>query len=96
MTDIKTKAEESGVNCCVDVGTLLDNSDCVAKLDMVVASEAEAKDRLSALTVKAKEIETDPCKVSSDIKQVDGEWHLDASFAFCCEAEKLIFELALR
>lgn len=50
----KCSADETPVCCCMDVGTIMDNSDCTASYSRVFASRAEAEQTLAALTEKAR------------------------------------------
>lgn len=92
----KCRAQESPVCCCVDVGTIMDNTDCTASYSQVLANQQEAEKTLAALTEKARSVESDPCVISSRINPVEGGVQLDADFTFACQAETLIFQLALR
>ncbi|MDU8923400.1 DUF406 family protein [Pasteurellaceae bacterium LIM206] len=79
-----------------DVGSILNNSELEVKIDKVFASQAEAESALAALTQKAHEIESEPCKITSDITPVDGGFKLTAAFEFSCQAEVVIFQLGTR
>ena len=92
----KCSADETPVCCCMDVGTLVDNTDCTASYSRVFASRAEAEETLAALTAKARGVESEPCDISSTFTEVDGGVRLDIDFVFSCEAESLIFQLGLR
>ena len=48
----KCSADETPVCCCMDVGTIMDNSDCTASYSRVFANRAEAEQTLAALTEK--------------------------------------------
>lgn len=60
----KCSADETPVCCCMDVGTIMDNSDCTASYSRVFASRAEAEQTLAALTEKARSVESEPCKIT--------------------------------
>ena len=96
MSQMKCKAEEAKVCCCVDVGTVIDNEDCSVNFAQVYASEEQAQQALDYLTEKAKAAESEPCKITSEITQVDGGYQLKAEFNFCCQAEAMIFQLSTR
>ena len=53
----KCSADETPVCCCMDVGTIMDNSDCTASYSRVFANRAEAEQTprlsLKSLTVCA-------------------------------------------
>ncbi|MFI8416786.1 YfcZ/YiiS family protein [Serratia sp. NPDC078593] len=92
----KCSAQETAACCCVDVGTVMDNTDCTASYSQVFASQQEAQQMLAALTEKARSVESDPCDISSSMNPVEGGVQLDADFTFACQAETLIFQLGLR
>lgn len=96
MSQMKCKAEEAKVCCCVDVGTVIDNEDCSVNFAQVYASEEQAQQALDYLTEKAKAAESEPCKITNEISQVDGGYQLKAEFNFCCQAEAMIFQLSTR
>ena len=60
----KCSADETPVCCCMDVGTIMDNSDCTASYNRVFANRAEAEQTLAALTEKARSVESEPCKIT--------------------------------
>ncbi|QIM69381.1 MULTISPECIES: YfcZ/YiiS family protein [Basfia] len=79
-----------------DVGSILNNDELEAKIEKVFAGKEEAEQGLAALTAKARDIESEPCKISSEITPVDGGYKLTASFEFSCQAEVVIFQLGTR
>lgn len=92
----KCSADETPVCCCMDVGTIVDNTDCTASYSLVFANRAEAEQMLAALSEKARSVESEPCKINPVFADVDGGVKLDIDFVFSCEAESLIFQLGLR
>ena len=92
----KSSAEECVACNCVEIGTLIDNSECGTQIRKEFQSEAEAKQALQALTEKAQEIASDECQIDADVKQIEGKWLMQADVTFSCQAEALILELALR
>ncbi|RWT56408.1 hypothetical protein DN589_08330 [Klebsiella quasipneumoniae subsp. similipneumoniae] len=92
----KCSADETPVCCCMDVGTIVDNTDCTASYSPVFANRAEAEQMLAALSEKARSVESEPCKINPVFADVDGGVQLDIDFVFSCEAESLIFQLGLR
>lgn len=89
-------AQETAACCCVDVGTIMDNTDCTASYCHVFTSESQAKEMLQSLTEKARAVESDPCIIESRIENcVDGV-ELNVDFTFSCQAETMIFQLSLR
>ncbi|GKL53542.1 YfcZ/YiiS family protein [Klebsiella pneumoniae] len=92
----KCSADETPVCCCMDVGTIVDNTDCTASYSRVFANRAEAEQTLAALSEKARNVESEPCQINPTFTEVDGGVQLDIDFVFSCEAESLIFQLGLR
>ena len=92
----KCSADETPVCCCMDVGTIMDNTDCTASYSRVFPNRAEAEETLAALSQRAREVESDPCEIKSTFTEVEGGVQLDIEFVFACEAETLIFQLGLR
>ncbi|HHF3515324.1 TPA: YfcZ/YiiS family protein [Haemophilus influenzae] len=93
---VKCKAEESLSCSCVDVGTIIDGSDCSVEVHQFYSTEADANAALERLTKKARNTESDPCEIKSEIVAVENGVQLNASFTFSCQAEAMIFELANR
>jgi len=71
----------------MDVGTIVDNTDCTASYSRVFANRAEAEQMLAALSEKARSVESEPCKINPVFADVDGGVQLDIDFVFSCEAE---------
>ena len=92
----KCSADETPVCCCMDVGTIMDNTDCTASYSRVFANRAEAEETLAALSERARNVESEPCKITPTFTHADGGVKLDIDFVFSCEAETLIFQLGLR
>jgi len=80
----------------MDVGTIMDNTDCTASYSRVFANRAEAEEMLAALSERARNVESEPCKITPTFTEIDGGVKLDIDFVFSCEAETLIFQLGLR
>ncbi|HII3167162.1 TPA: YfcZ/YiiS family protein [Klebsiella michiganensis] len=92
----KCSADETPVCCCMDVGTIMDNTDCTASYSRVFANRAEAEEMLAALSERARNVESEPCKIIPTFTDIDSGVKLDIDFVFSCEAETLIFQLGLR
>ncbi|MGC7560734.1 YfcZ/YiiS family protein [Pasteurella sp. PK-2025] len=96
MSKVKCRAEEAKACCCVDVGTIIDGSDCTVDFEQLYANEQLAQDALKYLEEKAKAAESDPCQIQSEIQLVEGGALLKAQFVFSCQAEAMIFQLSTR
>ncbi|MFP1722714.1 YfcZ/YiiS family protein [Lonsdalea quercina] len=92
----KCSAEETAACCCVDVGTIMDNTDCTASYSRVFADRAEAEAMQKTLIDKARSVESEPCVIDSTFAEVEGGIKMDIDFTFSCQAETLIFQLGLR
>ncbi|MGL5729237.1 MAG: YfcZ/YiiS family protein [Plesiomonas sp.] len=90
------RVQETAACCCVDVGTILDNTDCTAKVEQQFATRADAETFLAKLTKKARDIESDACIISSALTENAEGVLLNAEFTFSCQAETMIFQLTLR
>lgn len=98
MTDAikKCHADETAACCCVDVGTVIDNSDCTAQWSALYADRAAAETALATLTAKARAVESQPCEITSTLHDEAEGIRLEAAFTFSCQAESMIFQLGLR
>lgn len=79
-----------------DVGSILDNSETVATIRRLYETEVEAKTALDKFTQKARDVESEPCEITSEIKAVKSGFELYANFKFSCQAEVVIFQLGTR
>lgn len=80
----------------MDVGTIMDNSDCTASYSRVFASRAEAEQTLAALTEKPVAWNPNRVKITPTFTEESDGVRTDIDFTFACEAEMLIFQLGLR
>ncbi|WP_026112022.1 YfcZ/YiiS family protein [Winslowiella toletana] len=92
----KCSANETAACCCVDVGTIMDNTDCTASYSRVFADRAAAEATLAALTSKARATESEPCEINARFTELPDGVQLDIDFIFACQAETMIFQLGLR
>lgn len=94
------ETEESGVgrcpDCAVEVGTIFDGEDRTVAVSQLYATEDLAQQALADYTAKARDVESDPCRIDSRISPADGGYRLDAEFEFSCQAEKVIFQFKTR
>ncbi|EIC84870.1 YfcZ/YiiS family protein [Serratia sp. M24T3] len=89
-------AQETAACCCVDVGTIIDNTDCTASYQNVFASRADAESALEDLIQRARRVESEACDIHSEFKDVENGVELKVNFTFCCQIESINFQLALR
>jgi uncharacterized protein (TIGR00743 family) len=81
---------------CMDVGTIVDNTDCSAVYSQQFSQRQEAEAKQQQLIAKARSIESEPCQITSQLSDTPSGVTLDMSFTFSCQAETLIFQLGLR
>ena len=91
MKDVVDKCSTKG--CAIDVGTIIDNEDCVYRAEKVFPSREEAESTVAAVRERAAAA---PPQVDYTIVAAGDVVKLDLSIAFSCQAEKIIFELSLR
>ncbi|MDO6405056.1 MAG: YfcZ/YiiS family protein [Pantoea sp.] len=98
MTDAinKCSANETAACCCVDVGTVVDNTDCTASWSGLFADRHAAEAMLKHLSERARQVESEPCDIRPQLENEAEGVRLNIDFIFACQAESLIFQLGLR
>ena len=95
MKDVVDKCSTKG--CAIDVGTIIDNEDCVYRAEKVFPSREEAESTVAVVReLAAAAPASEPPQVDYTIVAAGDAVKLDLSIAFSCQAEKIIFELSLR
>ena len=89
MTDVFCAESENPV----DLGVIIDNTDTALEYCHTFENRDEAEAHLESCTMQVREIETSPCKITPTFTEKENGVELRARYEFCCEAEKLIFEL---
>lgn len=90
------EAENCKINCKPQRTTMFDNLENSIEFDQFYPTESEAQTALAYLTEKAREVETEPCQIHSEILPSDNGVQLKATFTFSCQAEVVIFQMRLR
>lgn len=75
---------------------MFDNEDCLVSILHISTTKDEAETVLQQLIDKAHDIESEPCSISHNLTSTEQGWRLNADFNFCCQAEAVIFQMALR
>ena len=88
--------DETAACCCVDFGTVIDNSECEVNYKRTFKDRQEAEQMQKTLTEKARSIESEPCLISQSRETVTDGILLQMNFIFSCATERMIFQLALR
>ncbi|MDG6897480.1 hypothetical protein A6A19_05680 [Actinobacillus delphinicola] len=94
--NLSCRAQEVAACCCVDVGTVIDNSDLNVQIEKKFATLKDAQEMLARLKEKAKESAFSGFEVVDEIESINDEFLLKATFTFECQAESMIFQLAMR
>ncbi|EML2224320.1 MULTISPECIES: DUF406 domain-containing protein [Klebsiella] len=94
MKDVVDKCSTKG--CAIDVGTIIDNEDCVYRVEKLFPTREEAESAVAAIRERAVAAASETPTVDYTIEPVGNEAKLDAAVNFSCQAEKIIFELSLR
>lgn len=90
------EVENCKTNCKPVRTTMFDNLENSIEFEQYYASEQEAQSALDYLIAKAREVETEPCQIESEICQSGEGVQLKANFHFSCQAEVVIFQMKLR
>lgn len=94
------ETEENGVgkcpDCAVEVGTVFDGNDCTVTFLQTYANEDLAREAEAFYTQTARSVESEPCQISSSITPSADGFTLDMTLVFCCQTEKVIFQLKQR
>lgn len=91
---IQTEKPIECVGCnTFDMKSLFDNRNCTQEIAYIYDAEEQAQTALDYFTQKAHEVESEPCEIRSEITKVDDGYLLKAEFAFCCQAELVIFQM---
>lgn len=95
MKEVVDKCSVKG--CAIDIGTVIDNDDCVSLVERFYATRDEAElaaKKVQQLAAAASSEEN--AAIDYKILESDNEVKLEVSVPFSCQAEKIIFELSLR
>lgn len=78
------------------MGAIISHGEASVTIEKIVTNQSEALALLADLTKKAEKIQSELCKIDSRVEAVPEGFKLAAIFNFCCEAERLVFQLGLR
>lgn len=93
---IQTEKPIECVGCnTFDMKSLFDNRDCSQLIEYVYDSEAQAQKALAFFTQKARDVESEPCEIQSELTKVEDGCLFRANFTFCCQAELVIFQMRI-
>ncbi|MBW8190437.1 YfcZ/YiiS family protein [Neiella marina] len=93
---VAEQIEDTPACCCVDVGSILDNSDTTETLSATCANAEAAEQLLAQWQATADGIASEPVVVKHEVQATEQGVELTASLTFSCQAELLIFQLGQR
>lgn len=93
---MQQKAAEAHNMCKLKGESMLDNQDRQLAFEIVYSSEEEALQAVEFFTQKAKSVETEPCQITHEILPLTEGYLLKMALVFSCQAELILFQMALR
>ncbi|QLB19619.1 YfcZ/YiiS family protein [Mannheimia granulomatis] len=93
---MQQKAEEAHNMCKLKGDSLLDNRNRQINFEAIYDSENDALQAVEFFTQKAKSVETEPCEIQTEISLVEKGFLMKMWIEFSCEAEVILFQIALR
>lgn len=93
---MQQKAAEAHNMCKLKGDSMLDNAERQISFEAVYDSEEQAQQAVEFFTQKAKSVETEPCEIKSNISQIDEGYLIKMRITFSCQAEVILFQMAVR
>lgn len=93
---LQQKADEACNMCKLKGASMLDNADRQIAFEAVYDSQELAEQAVEYFTQKAKSVETEPCKIQSEIKPIEDGVLMQMWLEFSCQAEVVLFQMAVR
>lgn len=93
---MQQKAAEAHNMCKLKGDSMLDNSDRQIAFEAVYDSEEQVQQAVEFFTEKAKSVETEACVIQHNISQVEDGFLMQMQIEFSCQAEVVLFQMAVR
>lgn len=93
---MQQKAAEAHNMCKLKGDSMLDNAERQISFEAVYDSKEQAQQAVEFFTQKAKSVETEPCEIKSNISQIDEGYLIKMRITFSCQAEVILFQMAVR
>lgn len=93
---MQQRADEARNMCKLKGDSMLDNAERQIAFEAVYDSQEIAQQAVEFFTQKAKSVETDPCEIHSEISQIEGGFLMKMWITFSCQAEVILFQMAVR
>ena len=82
--------------CCMDIGTVIDGSDCSVSVELLLAADSDVEKVLAELQQRANSLASEPVSLSHQLQPQGTQQLLRVTITFPCQAEALIFQLKNR
>lgn len=93
---MQQKAAEAHNMCKLKGDSMLDNSDRQIAFEAVYDSEAQAQQAVEFFIEKAKSVETEACVIQHSISPIEDGFLMQMRIEFSCQAEVVLFQMAVR
>ncbi|QLB17493.1 hypothetical protein A6B40_07805 [Mannheimia varigena] len=93
---MQQKAADAHNMCKLKGNSMLDNADRQIAFEAVYDSEEMALKAVEFFTQKAKSVETETCEIQSEITQIADGFLMKMWITFSCQAEVILFQMAVR
>lgn len=93
---MQQKASEARNMCKLKGDSMLDNSERQIAFEAVYDRESEALQAVEFFTQKAKSVETEPCQIRHEIRPLADGFLMQMWIEFSCQAEVILFQMAVR
>ncbi|WP_439238722.1 YfcZ/YiiS family protein [Lonepinella sp. BR2919] len=75
--------------------SFLDGSESAAQISQNFPTQQDAEQALQYFIQKAKQVESEPCEIHSDIQPIENNVVLHLKIVFCCEVEAILFQMKI-
>lgn len=93
---LQQKADEARNMCKLKGSSMLDNAERSLAFEAVYDTQTQAEQAVAFFTEKAKSVETEPCQIRSEIQQLADGFLMKMWIEFSCQAEVILFQMAVR
>lgn len=93
---MQQKAAEAQNMCKLKGDAMLDNRDRQIIFEALYGSEEQAQEAVIFFIEKAREVETEASIIQHRISRVEGGYLMQMQIEFSCQAEVVLFQMAVR
>ncbi|TYG34076.1 DUF406 family protein [Lonepinella koalarum] len=73
----------------------LDGAESAVQISQFFTTQQDAEQALQYFIQQAKQVESEPCEIHSDIQPIKHGVVLDLKIVFCCEVEAILFQMKI-